>query len=178
MKARLALYVTLVLICAGLTAFSRYTWHEAAAPLIAAFWGIVLVTPIIMEVIPWLYHLQREAALGKLNGKYYEFGATPIRIFYTQQQIWIATDDLHQSLGEPLTEIDWHRLQRGGRHTLIPGTRIVGISEIHLHAYIINLRSPEKQRFILWFERNVAKPIHTRQALGLPILGSSLEDSE
>lgn len=165
-------YLTLFVAGLLLSLFAWRTWDVTSLPMIAAFWGIILVTPALMDFVPWLFRLQKRLALQQLSGIHYEFGATRIRIFYAARLIWIATEDLHQALGIPLTDIDRQRLKRGGRHLIIPGTKLLGIAEPHVHAYVASLNNPEGSRFIWWFEHDVAKPLHTKIAQGLPIAES------
>lgn len=159
-------YLVLFVASSLLSLFAWHTWGETAAPVMAAFWGIVFFTPAPMDVLPWLFQYQKRRALQALNGKHYEFGATRIRVFYAADRIWVASEDLHRALGLPLNDIDRQRLQRGNRHLTVPGTNIMGISEDDLRDYVLSLRSTENQKFILWFENNVAQPLHTKIALG------------
>ncbi len=162
-------YLLLFVVSLALSTFAWHAMREVALPMIAAFWGIVFITPALMDFIPWLFQAQKRRALKALNGTYYAFGKTPVRIFYAAELIWIVSDDLHQALGQPLDDIDRLRLQRGNRHLIIPGTPHLGISETHLRDYVLSLRSEARQRFIGWFEQQIVAPMRNKRDQGLPI---------
>lgn len=162
-------YLVLFVASGLLSLFAWHAWGDTAAPAMAAFWGIVFFTPALMDVLPWLFQYQKRRALQALNGKHYEFGATRIRVFYAADRIWVASEDLHHALGSTLSDTDRLRLQRGNRHLTVPGTKVMGISEEHLRDYVLGLQSADKNRFVLWFENDVAKPLHLKIEQGSPV---------
>lgn len=156
-------YLLLLATSLALSAFAWHAMREVALPMIAAFWGIVFITPALMDFVPWLLQYQKHRALKALNGTYHAFGKTRVRVFYAANLIWVVSEDLHLALGEPLDAVDRQRLQRGQRHLTIPGTSHLGISETHLRDYVLSLRSEERHRFILWFEQQVVTPIRNKR---------------
>lgn len=154
-------YLALFFASLLLSLFAWHAWDDMAAPAIAAFWGIVFITPALIDFVPWCYQRLKWQAEAELNGIHYEFGATRVRVFYAANLIWIASDDLHRALG--VTQV------QGGSLLTIPGTRVAGIAEPQVHSYVASLNSPESSRFIVWFEQCIAKPLRTRIDHGLPI---------
>lgn len=162
-------YLLLLVVSLALSAFAWHAMREVALPMIAAFWGIVFITPALMDFVPWLLQAQKRRALKALNGTYYAFGKTHVRVFYAADLIWVVSEDLHQALGQPLDAVEHQRLQRGNRHLIIPGTPHLGISETHLRDYVLSLRCEERQRFVGWFEKEIVAPLRNKRDQGLPI---------
>jgi len=160
-------YRALALICVLYTAFAY--WWMGPSLLIPMFWGLVFVTPLVMDFVPRLFRHPHHKALEEFQGVHYMFGGTRVRVLYAGGLVWVATQDVYDALGLRLGKQDLRRLLLGKKHCMIPGTQIVGISEVHLAHFVSGMRSDEAQRFTWWFEREVVKPIKTRIDRGLPV---------
>jgi len=156
-------YIFLGLVCVVENYFA-YWWlggHPMWLVLAAAFWGVFFLTPLAMDIVPRMFAARREKSVEDSQGIHYIFGRTAVRVMYSSSSdlVWVPTEDVYDALGLKLPKAELHRLQAGKMHTIIPGTEIVGISEAHLRNFVLGTRSPEAQKFALWFEREVVHPI-------------------
>lgn len=135
----------------------------------AAFWGVVFFTPLAIDVVPRVLDARREIGMGDLQGVYYTFDMNEVRVLYSQGLVWLATKDVYRALGLPFGRGERKRIQLDKRHRTIPGTHILGISEKYLPGFVTATRSPEAQRFNLWFEREVLHPIHKKVEQGVRV---------
>lgn len=162
-------YILLGLLCIGFSAALRL-WVGGNALLFSVlFWGVCFFTPLLMDLFPWLFRQHAHHALSGLQGKHYVFQRTPVKVFYARDEVWLSTRDLYHALGIPLSRSDLHHLLDEGYHRLVPGLHLVGISENRLEKALRLVHSPEKERFLHWFQRQVAAPIHAKAERGLPI---------
>lgn len=162
-------YVGLAVVCTVFSALAIW-WTSGGILLAAMFWGLVFFTPLVIDFVPHLFHHSRKQALRELQGKHYVFGRTPVRIYYSAGEVWIPTRDLYHALELPLAKSGLERLVEEQRASVIPNTKIQGLSESQLVSFLRYSRSAEKDRFQLWFERQVALPIHNKVKRGLPIV--------
>ncbi len=159
-------YIFLGLLCVVQNLFA-YWWmrgHSIWLILAAAFWGILFFTPLAFDLVPRMRAARRERETEASHGVHYMFGRTAVRVLYSAGQIWLAAEDVYDALGVKPRAEELRRLQISQRHSIVPGTQIMGISEAHLRSCVAGTRSPEAQRFMLWFEREVAWPIKNRVA--------------
>jgi hypothetical protein len=156
-------YIFLGSICIAENYFA-YWWlggHPMWLLLAAAFWGALFFTPLAMDIVPRIFAARREKRMEDVQGVHYMFGRTAVRVMYSSSSdlVWVPTEDVCDALGLKLGKEELRRMQNGKVHAIIPGTEIIGISEARLRAFALSTRSPEAQRFVLWFEREVVKPI-------------------
>jgi hypothetical protein len=158
-------YAFLALVCLAQNYFA-YWWmggHPMWIILAAAFWAVVFLTPLAMDVI--LQAVRRRATREEESqGVNYMFGRTAVRVMYSSDRVWLATEDVYHALGLKLDKEELRKLQISSWHSIVPGTQITGISEDHVRKFALSTTSPEAQRFALWFEREVLHPIRHRVA--------------
>jgi hypothetical protein len=162
-------YLFLASICILFNFFAFAVLQYGSLLLDAMFWAIVFFTPLVMDFFPRFARHPRERALQGIQGKHYAFDNARVRVFYSEGKVWLATKDIYGALNVPLSRADMQRLVDAKRHRLIPGTKIIGISESDLSACVLRLRAHEKGRFINWFERSVLFPIHKKVELGIHV---------
>ncbi len=157
-------YVFLALVCVAQNAFA-YWWmggHPMWFILAAAFWGVVFLTPLVMDLVTRSVSERRARREQESQGVNYMFGMTPVRVMYSSDRVWLATEDVYHALGLKLGKEELRKLQISTWHSIVPGTQITGISEDHVRRFALSTTSPEAQRFVLWFEREVLHPIKHR----------------
>lgn len=159
-------YIFLGLLCVVQNIFA-YWWmrgHSIWLILAAAFWGILFFTPLVFDLVPRMRAARRARAMEESHGVHYMFDRTTVRVLYSSGRVWLAAADVYGALGVKLGKEELRKLQVSQRHSIIPGTQIMGISEDHLRSCVAGTRSPEAERFSLWFEREVLMPIKNRVA--------------
>lgn len=161
-------YVGLAVVCTIFSILAIW-WTNGGILLAAMFWGLVFFTPLVMDFVPRLLNQPHKQALRELQGKHYVFGRTPVRIYYSAGKVWIPTRDLYNALELPLAKSGLERLVEEQRAGIIPNTTIQGLSESQVASFLRYSRSTEKDRFQVWFERQVVLPIHNKVKRGLPI---------
>ncbi len=169
MQPSIKKYVSLALVSVAFSFFALWWTDGRGILLVAMFWGVVFFTPLALDFVPILLNQPATQVLQALQGKHYVFGRTPLRIYYAAGEVWVATQDLYQALELPLAQSGLERLVDEQRSRCVPGTNVQGIAESQLPGFLRYSRAQEKDKFLLWFQRQVAYPIHTKVARGLPI---------
>lgn len=113
-------------------------------------------------------HLERMAAKAVHGGRHYYFGHDEIRVLFDDDdRAWLRLADIRVCLGGD---------GRGVRHfapaelTLIAGEGAKPYLSIDgVRRYIKTSRHPDRQRFVLWFEREFVAPLEKRRERHLPM---------
>lgn len=168
-------YIFLVVVCVLfsliLLAFVLFDLFQPNISILigAIFWGYVFLTPFLMDFVPKLARHPNKFALQGMQGTYYAFDNARVRVFYSEKKVWLATKDIYSALNLPLSSTDMRRLTDSKIHRIIPGTKIIGVSETDFASCLRHIRATEKERFMLWVERSVLLPIHNKVGLGIAI---------
>ncbi len=169
MNSNFKKYLAIGVLC-GLLSWGGYAGMGSAGFLfMTLLWGVAFFTPLLIDLVPSLFRQSRNQALRELQGVYYAFDRTRIRVFYSENKVWLASEDVYAALNIRLGSNGAMQLLDGERHRMIPGTRIVGIPETQMRNFLRYLKAPEKERFLQWFERGVVKPIRTKIERGIHV---------
>lgn len=162
-------YLALGATCGALSWAGYFGMGAISLPFIAALWGLIFFTPLMVDLVPRIFRHSHAQALGGLQGTHYVFERTRVRVYYAQDKVWLATEDVCRALQMPISHTTLQHLLDGKRHHIIPGTKIVGISEVHMQAFLRHSHAQEKDRFLVWFERGVVLPIRTKIERGIHV---------
>ncbi len=175
LKPSIAKYVFLAALCIPFSlVLYAFVYYELFTPTVAillgaVFWGYVFLLPLVMDFAPQLARHPTKVAFQGIQGTHYTFDNARVRVFYSEGKVWLATQDIYSALNLPLSSAERRRLVDGKRHSVIPGTKIIGVSETNFASCMLYLRTPEKERFMLWVERSVMLPIHNKAEQGIAI---------
>lgn len=175
LKPSVAKYVFLAALCIPFSlVLYAFVYYELFAPtasilLGAVFWGYVFLLPLVMDFAPQLARHPTKVAFQGIQGTHYTFDNARVRVFYSEGKVWLASQDIYSALNLSLSSAELRRLVDGKRHGIIPGTKIVGVSETNFAASMRHLRAREKDRFVHWVERSVLLPMHNKAAQGIAI---------
>ncbi len=164
-------YAALGAICLGFSMLAR--WWFMGVPVwifcAAAFWALVFLTPLAMDLVPRLVRHPQTMALEEFQGVHHEFGGQRVRVLYAEGLVWLATKDIYGALGLAWNRDELRRLAQDKRHGHIPGTQLIGIAEQHVADFVARSGAPEARRFNLWFQREVLFPIRTKVERGIAV---------
>lgn len=130
--------------------------------LLMFFWVIAFLMPFVFVFVPPLLRLSSNNALKNWQGIHYLFNRARVRVLYSSGLVWLATEDVLVALELPRDKDHMYRLLMGKQHQIIPGTQVIGISEEHLRDFVLGTNAEAAQHFVLWFERQILRPIKNK----------------
>jgi hypothetical protein len=127
-----------------------------------------LLTAWAMTTFFGVAQLERLAARAVHGGRHYYFGHDELRVVFDDDGgAWMRQADVTRVVGgDPrgirhFTPDEATAIEGGGRH--------VYLSVAGVRRYLNTTRHPDRQKFLLWFERDFIAPIEKRRARNLPL---------
>ena len=148
-----------------------------ASERMSVWWGLAIGLACAPFAIwaGWTFfgitHLERLAARIAHGGRHYYFEHEEIRVMIDDfDDAWIRLADLRRCIGGAASGVrHYHpteatRIKGGGRHAYLS---VAGVRR-----YLGTTRHADKQKFSLWFERDLVAPFERRRDQGLPLHGT------
>jgi hypothetical protein len=141
-----------------------------ASPWWALPFGLAsgLVTTWAMTTFFGVTQLERLAARTVHGGRHYYFGHDELRVVFDDGgRAWMRLEDVRRVAGGDPRGIrhfgpeESTTIEGGGRHAYLSVTGV--------RRYLNTSRHPDRQKFLLWFERDFVAPNEKRRERNLPL---------
>lgn len=123
-------------------------------------WGY-LFAPSLIGVFAWLRRSGNERAWRDVEGEYYEFKGTPVRVQEDdRRRRWISLEDFGRALGERPREAGLRALNAEGLETFDGKTYVLDETAL---AYLASRTTDRALRLRTWVERTIWHPTQQRR---------------
>jgi hypothetical protein len=138
------------------------------AVLSAPFWVLWMLWPTYRGWAAWVRWV-RHTRWRTWQGDHYEFDGQQIRVFFDDEQIWFAADDVFDALRLRGRQRDPERGRLvAGRDGLAerPGSGLLVFSEPGLRAWLERRTDSDALKFARWVQLQVIDPYRRRRQRG------------
>jgi hypothetical protein len=163
------LWVTWAVIGTGLLGEDRKAGGLALGVVLTApFWVVWLLWPLYRGWAFWRRRA-RHSRWQDWDGNHYEFDGCQVRVFFDDDRILVAADDVFDALRLEGRLRDTERARLiAGRDGIapLPGSDLLAFSEMGLSAWLERRTDPDAGKFARWWQHQVVNPYRRRRELG------------